>query len=117
MFDNTYLSKLEHYSRSIVVETLDDIYSFSKIGYSLLNIFLLYLEEKILLVLDMFFINIKANCSDFKIPLLGYKLEKSLAGTILYLYLISYVKLLRARIASSLLLINLAMFLLAVLSY
>ena len=70
-----------------------------------------------LLVLDMFFINIKANCSDFKIPLPGYELEKSLAGTILCPHLISRVKLLRARIASSLLLIDLAMFLLTVLSH
>lgn len=117
MFDNTYLSKLGYYSRSIVIEALDDICSFGEIGYGLLNIFSLYLEEKILLILDMLFISIRANCSDFKILLLSYNFKKSLIGTIRYLYLISYIKLFRARVTTSLLLINLAMFLLIVLPY
>ena len=101
----------------MVVEALDDVYSFGQVGCCLLNIFFLCLEETMLLVLDMFFVDIKANCSDFKIPLLVCEFEKSLASTILCPHLIGCVKLLRARIASSLLLIDLAMFLLAVLSH
>lgn len=117
MFDNAYLSKLGHYSRSIVSEALDDVCSFYKIGRYLLNIFLLCLEEKMLLILDVLFISTRANYSDFKILLLSCDFEKSLIGTIRCLYLISYVKLFRARIATSLLLIDLAMFLLIVFLY
>lgn len=117
MFDNAYLSKLGHYSRSIVSEALDDVYSFYKIGRYLLNIFLLYLEEKMLLILDVLFISTRANCSNFKILLPSCNFEKSLTGTIRYLHLISYMKLFRARIATSLLLIDPAMFLLVVFLY
>ena len=58
-----------------------------------------------------------ANYSDFKIPLLSYNFKKSLISTIVYLYLISYIKLFRVRITTSLLLVNLAIFLLIVLLY
>ena len=101
----------------MAAKALNDVCSFYKIGRYLLNIFLLYLEEKILLILDMLFISTRANCSDFKILLLSCDFEKSLTGTIRYLYLISYIKLFRARITTSLLLVNLAMFLLIVLPY
>ena len=117
MFDDACLSEPGHYSRSIVVEALDDICSFYKIGCCPLNIFFLCLEEKMLLILDVLFISIRANCSDFKIPLPSCDFEKSLTGTIRYPHLIRCVKLFRARIASSLLLIDPAMFLLAVLPH
>lgn len=117
MFDNACLSKLGHYSRSIAIEALDDICSFSEVGCYLLHIFFLCLEEKMLLILDILFISIRASCSDFKIPLPSCDFEKSLTDTIRCLYLISYIKLFRARITTSLLLINLAMFLLAVLPH
>lgn len=99
----------------MAIEALDDVCSFSEVGCYLLYIFFLCLEEKILLILDMLFISIRANCSDFKIPLPSCDFKKSLTDTIRCLYLISCVKLFRARITTSLLLIDLVMFLLVVL--
>ena len=85
MFDNTCLSKLGHYSRSIVVEALDDVYSFSEVRYYLLNIFFLYLEEKMLLVYRMFYNIFKTACYDFEVSLLFPLLKKSLICSITFL--------------------------------
>jgi hypothetical protein len=85
MFNNTYLSKLGHYSRSIVIEALDDIYSFSEVGYYLLNIFFLYLEEKILLVSYIFYNIFETAYYDFKVSLLFPLLKESLICSIIFL--------------------------------
>ena len=85
MFNNTYLSKLGYYSRSIVVEALDDVYSFSKVRYYLLNIFFLYLEEKILLVCRMFYNIFKTTYYDFEVFLLFPLLKESLIYLIIFL--------------------------------
>jgi hypothetical protein len=85
VFDNAYLSEPGHYSRSIVVEALDDVYSFSEVGYYLLNIFFLCLEEKMLLVSYVFYNIFETAYYDFKVSLLFPLLEESLTCSITFL--------------------------------
>lgn len=85
MFNNAYLSKLGHYSRSIAVEALDDVCSFSEVGYYLLNIFFLCLEEKMLLIYRVFYNIFKTACYDFEVSLLFPLLEESLTYSITFL--------------------------------
>jgi hypothetical protein len=85
MFDNTYLSELGHYSRLIVIEALDNIYSFSEIRGYLLNIFFLYIEEKVLLVYYVLYSIFKTACYNFEISLLFSSLKESLICSIIFL--------------------------------
>ena len=84
MLNDARLSKLGHYSRSMVIEALDDVCSFSEVGYYLLNIFFLCLEEKMLLVCRVFYNIFKTACYDFEVSLLFPLLEKSLTCSITF---------------------------------
>lgn len=88
MFNNIRLSKLEYYSRSIAIEFLNDIYSFSKVRYYLLNIFFLYLEEKVLLVYYVLYISFDIAYYDLEVPLLFPLLKESLVYSIAFLKLV-----------------------------
>lgn len=85
MFDNTYFSKLGYYSRSIVIEALDDIYSLGKVEYYLLYIFFLYLEEKVLLVYYVLRNSFKTIRYNFKVFLLFADFKESLTYIIILL--------------------------------
>jgi hypothetical protein len=82
MFDNAYLSKLGYYGRSMVVEALDDICSFSEVGRYLFHIFFLYLEEKVLLVCCMLYNRFKTVYHNFEVFLLFTDFKESLICTI-----------------------------------
>jgi hypothetical protein len=55
----------------MIVKALDDVCSFSEVGCYLLDLFLLCLEEKVLLVCYVLGINLGGNRSDLKIFLLA----------------------------------------------
>jgi hypothetical protein len=82
MFDNACLSEPGYYSRSMVVEALDDVCSFGKIGCGLLNIFFLCLEEKMLLVCRVFCYILETACCDFEVSLLSADFKESLTCTV-----------------------------------
>lgn len=82
MFNDAYLSKLGYHGRSIVVEALNDIYSFGEVGRYLFYIFFLYLEEKVLLVYCMLCNRFKTVYYNFEVFLLFADFKESLTYTI-----------------------------------
>jgi hypothetical protein len=82
MFNDACLSKPGYYSRSIVVEALDDIYSFGEVGHCLFHIFFLCLEEKVLLVCYVLYNRFKTVCYNFEVFLPFTDFKESLICTI-----------------------------------
>jgi hypothetical protein len=82
MFNDTYLSKLGYYGRSMVIEALDDICSFGEVGHYLFHIFFLCLEEKVLLVCYVLYNRFKTVCYNFEVFLLFADFKESLIYTI-----------------------------------
>lgn len=110
MFNDTYLSKLRHYSRSIAVKSLNDICYFGKVRYYLLDVFFLYLEEHVLLVYYMLYTGIRTTCCNSKVFLLFPFLKEMLTCLIAFLYFIRRISLLRPYISATLLFILLFVF-------
>jgi hypothetical protein len=110
MFNDTYLSKLRYYSRSIAVKALNDIYYFGKVRYYLLDIFFLYLKEHMLLAYYMLYTSIGTAYCNSKVFLLFPFLKETLICLIAFLYFIRRMSLLRPHISAALLFILLFMF-------
>jgi hypothetical protein len=110
MFDNTYLSKLRYYSRSMIIKALDDVCSFSEVGYYLLNFFFLCLEEKVLLVCYMLYSGVETACGNFEVPLPFSSFEEPLAYLIIFLEFVRRMSLLRSYVTTALLFVLLVMF-------
>jgi hypothetical protein len=85
MFNDTCLSKLRYHSRSIVIKTLNDVCSFSEVGCCLLNLFFLYLEEKMLLVCYVLRTSLEIVRYNFEVPLLFTDFKESLIYTVILL--------------------------------
>jgi hypothetical protein len=85
MFNDAYLSKLGYYGRSIVIEALDDIYSFGEVRHCLFYVFFLCLEEKVLLVYYMLYNRFKTIYYNFEVFLLFTDFKESLIYTIILL--------------------------------
>jgi len=110
MFNDAYLSKLRHYSRSIAVKALNDICYFGKVRCYLLDVFFLCLEEHMLLAYYMLYTSIGTTCYNSKVFLLFPFLKEILACLIVFLYFIRRISLLCPYISTALLFVLLFMF-------
>jgi hypothetical protein len=110
VFDDTCLSKLRYYGRSIVVEALDDICSFSEVGRCLIDLFFLCLEEKVLLVCCVFCSGVETAYSNFEVPLPFSSFEEPLAYLITFPEFVRRMSLLRSYVTTALLFVLLVMF-------
>jgi hypothetical protein len=102
VFDDTCLSKPRYYGRSIVVEALDDICSFSEVGRCLIDLFFLCLEEKVLLVCCVFCSGVETAYSNFEVPLPFSSFEEPLAYLITFPEFVSRMSLLRSYVTTAL---------------
>jgi hypothetical protein len=110
VFNDACLSKLRHYSRSIAVKALNDIYCFGKVRYYLLDVFFLCLEEYVLLAYYMLCTSIGTTYCNSKVFLLFPFLKETLICLIAFLHFIRRMSLLRPHISAALLFILLFMF-------
>jgi hypothetical protein len=94
----------------MTIKALDDICSFSEIRCYLLNLFFLYLEEKVLLVYYMFYSSVETTSSNFEVPLSFSSFKEPLAYLITFLEFVRRMSMLRSYVTTALLFVLLVMF-------
>jgi hypothetical protein len=110
MLNDTRLSKLGHYSRSMAIKALNNICYFGKVRYYLLDVFFLYLEEHMLLACYILYTSIGTTCYNSKVFLLFPFLKETLTCLIAFLHFIRRMSLLRLYISAALLFVLLFVF-------
>jgi hypothetical protein len=103
VLNDTRLSELGHYSRSIAVKALNNIYCFGKVRCYLLDVFFLCLEEHVLLACYMLYTGIGTAYCNSKVFLLFPFLKETLTCLIAFPHFIRRMSLLRLHISAALL--------------
>jgi hypothetical protein len=94
----------------MIVKALDDVCSFSEVGCYLLNLFFLYLEEKVLLVCYMLYSGVETAYSNFEVPLPFFSFKELLVYLITFPEFVRRMSLLRLYVTTTLLFVLLVMF-------
>jgi hypothetical protein len=115
MVGNARLSQLRNYGRDMVLKPVHLIGIVSSIMLCLSDIMFLRAKEIIFSVCSLWVIILNGLASDFEVFLLSRDFKESLAGVVLSPDLVMCIELFYPRVASTLLLIRLLMFLLTVL--